>query len=249
MYTRNYIHALADDHPDPCNDAAFVEDYNNCLQCAGPNNVNIWRYYGATLSTAGAKCGLPTEPSSGAVTTAAASTAAAQTSAAPTTAASSAPASSSAAAPATSEAAATTEAATSEAPVSSAATPSAATSSAAGASSAATSSTLHSTVLTSHAVSSAPYYPTAIANGTLSSSVSGVPSPSTNGSASFTSVSPITPSVEHQLIIDSLLPLRSLPTLLLVCVPRTLLAWSVLSSSVPSLACKAVESLARSRVI
>lgn len=182
---------------DPCNDAAFVEDYNSCLQCAGPDNFNIWRYYGATLSTAGARCGFSTEPESGVAPTSAAPTSAAaeETSAAAqssTAAASSAPAPSSAAAPATSEAAATTEAATSEAPVSSAATPSAATSDAATSDAATfaavTSSALHPTVIT-HAVSSAPYYPTAIANGTLSYSVSGVPSPSSNASASFTSVS------------------------------------------------------------
>ncbi|KAJ8108043.1 hypothetical protein OPT61_g8448 [Boeremia exigua] len=166
---------------DPCNDDTFVSDYNECLKCAGPGNVNIWRYYGATLSTAGAKCGFPTEPEAGAASSAApaSTSAAAQSSAAPT----SAPASSSAAAPSSSEAAATTEAATSEAPVSSAATP----------------STVHTSVVTpevssaattSAAISSAPFYPTAIANGTLSS-VSGVPSPSTNASASFTASAPI----------------------------------------------------------
>lgn len=50
---------------DPCNNATFVTNYNSCLKCAGPGNVNIWRYYGGTLSTAGAKCGLETEPAAG----------------------------------------------------------------------------------------------------------------------------------------------------------------------------------------
>ncbi|KAJ4347476.1 hypothetical protein N0V95_005397 [Ascochyta clinopodiicola] len=49
----------------PCDNAAFVADYNNCLKCSGPDNYNIWRYYGNTLSTAGASCGFDTEPLAG----------------------------------------------------------------------------------------------------------------------------------------------------------------------------------------
>ncbi|XPS79106.1 hypothetical protein M3J09_011094 [Ascochyta lentis] len=174
----------------PCDNAVFVADYNNCLKCSGPDNYNIWRYYGGTLSTAGASCGFDTEPLSGqqenvpeAGSTGAASSAApAQTSAtaqppavssaAPSTASSAAPVSSSTAAPTSSQAAATTEAVTSEAPVSSVTTIFA----------------LITTVVTP-AISSTSVYATHIANGTLSSFESGVPSPSTNASASFTAVS------------------------------------------------------------
>ncbi|KAF3039993.1 hypothetical protein E8E11_006628 [Didymella keratinophila] len=171
---------------DPCNNAVFVTDYNNCLKCSGPDNYNIWRYYGGTLSSAGEKCGLDTEPwagkqddvpeagSTGTASSAALAqtSAAAQTSIAPSAAASSALAPSSAAA-ASSQSAATTEATTSEAPVSSAAPLSAP----------------ESAVVTS-AISSAPFYPTTVANGTLSSSVSGAPTSSTNASASSTASAP-----------------------------------------------------------
>ncbi|KAF2031752.1 hypothetical protein EK21DRAFT_11325, partial [Setomelanomma holmii] len=47
---------------DKCNIDAFKTNYNNCLECAGPDNYNIWRMYGNTLSAAGSSCGLSTEP-------------------------------------------------------------------------------------------------------------------------------------------------------------------------------------------
>ncbi|KAI1485755.1 hypothetical protein F5X96DRAFT_658238 [Biscogniauxia mediterranea] len=50
---------------DVCNDETFLTDYQNCLQCSGPDNENIWRYYGNTLSNTGEQCGLSTEPLSG----------------------------------------------------------------------------------------------------------------------------------------------------------------------------------------
>ncbi|KAF2255282.1 hypothetical protein BU26DRAFT_600816 [Trematosphaeria pertusa] len=50
---------------DVCTNEIFLYDYQNCLQCAGPDNYNIWRYYGATLSTVAEGCGLDTEPLSG----------------------------------------------------------------------------------------------------------------------------------------------------------------------------------------
>ncbi|KAI8935880.1 hypothetical protein NX059_007395 [Plenodomus lindquistii] len=49
----------------PCSDPSFLSNYANCLQCSGPDNYNIWRYYGRSLSVAGAACGLETEPKSG----------------------------------------------------------------------------------------------------------------------------------------------------------------------------------------
>ncbi|KAI0382022.1 hypothetical protein F5Y04DRAFT_56133 [Hypomontagnella monticulosa] len=50
---------------DVCNDNIFLTDYQNCLQCAGPDNVNIWQYYGNTLSRTASTCGLSTTPLSG----------------------------------------------------------------------------------------------------------------------------------------------------------------------------------------
>ncbi|KAL1595649.1 hypothetical protein SLS60_009338 [Paraconiothyrium brasiliense] len=51
---------------DYCTEEVFLYDYKNCLQCAGPDNVDIWKYYGGSLSTAAGKCdGLDTEPKSG----------------------------------------------------------------------------------------------------------------------------------------------------------------------------------------
>jgi hypothetical protein len=32
--------------PSYCTDNIFLTDYKNCLQCAGPDNVNIWSMYG-----------------------------------------------------------------------------------------------------------------------------------------------------------------------------------------------------------
>ncbi|KAH3986371.1 hypothetical protein HBI44_076810 [Parastagonospora nodorum] len=51
--------------PNKCDNDAFKTNYKNCLQCAGPDNYNIWRMYGNTLGTAGASCGLSTEPLAG----------------------------------------------------------------------------------------------------------------------------------------------------------------------------------------
>lgn len=50
---------------DVCTDDIFLTDYQNCLQCSGPDNVDIWRYYGGTLTTAASSCGLSTTPLSG----------------------------------------------------------------------------------------------------------------------------------------------------------------------------------------
>ncbi|KAI5916993.1 hypothetical protein F4810DRAFT_698395 [Camillea tinctor] len=50
---------------DVCNDEIFLTDYQNCLQCSGPDNENIWRFYGNTLSSTGERCSLSTEPLSG----------------------------------------------------------------------------------------------------------------------------------------------------------------------------------------
>ncbi|KAH7402080.1 hypothetical protein DE146DRAFT_754683 [Phaeosphaeria sp. MPI-PUGE-AT-0046c] len=51
--------------PNACSNPAFKTNYNNCLQCAGPDNYDIWKMYGRTLSSAGAGCGLSTEPLAG----------------------------------------------------------------------------------------------------------------------------------------------------------------------------------------
>jgi hypothetical protein len=50
---------------DVCSDEVFLFDYKNCLQCAGPDNYNIWRYYGGSLSSVAEGCGLDTEPLTG----------------------------------------------------------------------------------------------------------------------------------------------------------------------------------------
>ncbi|KAF3940799.1 hypothetical protein ABW19_dt0200990 [Dactylella cylindrospora] len=50
---------------DKCDNPAFYENYGRCLQCSGPDNENIWRYYGFTLGAAGAECGLSTTPLEG----------------------------------------------------------------------------------------------------------------------------------------------------------------------------------------
>lgn len=50
---------------DVCDNKAFQSNYANCLQCAGPDNFDIWKYYGNSVSAAGTKCGLSTEPLSG----------------------------------------------------------------------------------------------------------------------------------------------------------------------------------------
>lgn len=48
-----------------CNDTTFVTDYNNCLQCSGPDNEDIWQYYGSELNATAAACGFSTTPLSG----------------------------------------------------------------------------------------------------------------------------------------------------------------------------------------
>ncbi|PSN65458.1 hypothetical protein BS50DRAFT_575463 [Corynespora cassiicola Philippines] len=50
---------------DHCTEEGFLFNYQNCLQCSGPDNYNIWRYYGGSLSSAGSACGLETTPLSG----------------------------------------------------------------------------------------------------------------------------------------------------------------------------------------
>ncbi|KAF2683346.1 hypothetical protein K458DRAFT_368570 [Lentithecium fluviatile CBS 122367] len=50
---------------DVCSNDVFLFDYRNCLQCAGPDNYNIWRYYGGSLNSVAVECGLDTEPLSG----------------------------------------------------------------------------------------------------------------------------------------------------------------------------------------
>ncbi|KAG9239292.1 hypothetical protein BJ875DRAFT_448891 [Amylocarpus encephaloides] len=49
-----------------CTNNAFTSNYANCLQCAGPDNEDIWLYYGTTLTRAATSCGLSTTPLSGA---------------------------------------------------------------------------------------------------------------------------------------------------------------------------------------
>ncbi|KAI0898441.1 hypothetical protein F4806DRAFT_458399 [Annulohypoxylon nitens] len=50
---------------DVCNDEIFLTDYKNCLQCSGPDNQDIWQYYGTTLTKDASPCGLSTTPLSG----------------------------------------------------------------------------------------------------------------------------------------------------------------------------------------
>ncbi|PVI05622.1 hypothetical protein DM02DRAFT_610604 [Periconia macrospinosa] len=50
---------------DVCKNEAFTTNYKNCLQCSGPDNFNIWRMYGNTLSKVGQGCGLSTTPVAG----------------------------------------------------------------------------------------------------------------------------------------------------------------------------------------
>lgn len=42
-----------------------MSNYNSCLECAGPDNFDIWQHYGGTLSAVGEGCGFETEPASG----------------------------------------------------------------------------------------------------------------------------------------------------------------------------------------
>ncbi|KIH91112.1 hypothetical protein SPBR_01960 [Sporothrix brasiliensis 5110] len=48
-----------------CKDNVFLTDYDNCLQCAGPDNGDIWKYYSDALTSAAAACGLATTPAAG----------------------------------------------------------------------------------------------------------------------------------------------------------------------------------------
>ncbi|KAG8157090.1 hypothetical protein KVR01_013080 [Diaporthe batatas] len=45
-----------------CDDQVFQKNYQNCLQCAGADNEDIWRYYGDRLGAAAAACDLGAEP-------------------------------------------------------------------------------------------------------------------------------------------------------------------------------------------
>ncbi|GAW19707.1 hypothetical protein ANO14919_091960 [Xylariales sp. No.14919] len=47
---------------DVCSDNVFLDDYTSCLACAGPENTDIWKFYGGTLSGIAEGCGLPTTP-------------------------------------------------------------------------------------------------------------------------------------------------------------------------------------------
>ncbi|KAH8592736.1 hypothetical protein B0O99DRAFT_228757 [Bisporella sp. PMI_857] len=57
-----------------CANPDFLSQYQSCLECAGPDNFNIWRYYGGTLTTAGSACGLSTTPLSGSASSSSVST-------------------------------------------------------------------------------------------------------------------------------------------------------------------------------
>jgi len=48
-----------------CNSSIFSCDYANCLRCAGPDNENIWEYYGPYLTSGAAECGSATTPLTG----------------------------------------------------------------------------------------------------------------------------------------------------------------------------------------
>ncbi|KAH8801714.1 hypothetical protein F5884DRAFT_525269 [Xylogone sp. PMI_703] len=50
---------------DICNDNIFLTDYKYCLQCAGPDNQDIWQFYGPSLTPTASGCGLSTTPLSG----------------------------------------------------------------------------------------------------------------------------------------------------------------------------------------
>ncbi|KAI0465658.1 hypothetical protein F4859DRAFT_500116 [Xylaria cf. heliscus] len=50
---------------DVCSDDDFLTNYDACLKCSGPDNIDIWKIYGGTLSGFGESCGLSTTPVSG----------------------------------------------------------------------------------------------------------------------------------------------------------------------------------------
>ncbi|KAI0906972.1 hypothetical protein F4824DRAFT_186670 [Ustulina deusta] len=45
-----------------CSNDVFLDDYKTCLECAGADNTDIWKYYSGTLSGIAESCGLPTTP-------------------------------------------------------------------------------------------------------------------------------------------------------------------------------------------
>ncbi|CAO2649196.1 Nn.00g101450.m01.CDS01 [Neocucurbitaria sp. VM-36] len=146
--------------PNPCENEIFLADYEICLTCSGPDNFNIWRYYGGSLSTIGTTCGLETEPKSGKQPDPSEVVHASSTTVAPA-ASTPAPAATSEE-PTTAPASETPEPApTSDSPTTAAPAPS-----------------------TPAATSGSPATPA------VSSSVSGVPTSHTNGTASFTSSPP-----------------------------------------------------------
>ncbi|KAI0451233.1 hypothetical protein F5B21DRAFT_507392 [Xylaria acuta] len=65
---------------DVCSDDDFLANYDTCLKCSGPDNIDIWKIYGRTLSGFGESCGLSTTPVSGDSTDAGPTTSATPTS-------------------------------------------------------------------------------------------------------------------------------------------------------------------------
>ncbi|KAH8780985.1 hypothetical protein F5883DRAFT_612607 [Diaporthe sp. PMI_573] len=122
-----------------CDDQIFQTNYENCLQCAGPDNEDIWKYYGDSIETAAASCGLATEPLSGpqegvgAAVVASNSTAACEAAAAAGSASSSSPSASATGASASASASASDSASASATASESAASSSGTAASAAGA--------------------------------------------------------------------------------------------------------------------
>ncbi|CAN8098349.1 unnamed protein product [Discula destructiva] len=51
--------------PSVCSDTTFLTDYDNCLQCSGPDNADIWQWYGPDLTDYASACGLSTSPLNG----------------------------------------------------------------------------------------------------------------------------------------------------------------------------------------
>ncbi|KAI1748983.1 hypothetical protein F4782DRAFT_515297 [Xylaria castorea] len=52
----------ARDSKDACSNDDFLTNYDTCLKCSGPDNIDIWKIYGQTLSGFGESCGLSTTP-------------------------------------------------------------------------------------------------------------------------------------------------------------------------------------------
>jgi hypothetical protein len=48
-----------------CGSTIFSTDYAACLQCSGPDNEDIWQYYGPYLTAGAVECGSSTVPLSG----------------------------------------------------------------------------------------------------------------------------------------------------------------------------------------